>query len=156
MRSGGSMEKHAANPLANVGEDGPRRRHPAELSEDTGMFRPTGKWKKKRDRWHMRLLRRLYLSRKFCSLCERHRDDQPNPLEQIQFVEESAAALVYQTTRFGRKQFSVRVGRWNGLGNKGMHLSELLEKDDLSDLIAVVFKASEYIEAQSSRKRFAR
>ncbi len=113
------------------------------------MFRPKRRWKKQRDKWHMRLLRRLYLNRKFCSLCERYRDDNPEPREIEQFVHRSAAALVYETRRFRKRQFIIRVGRWQGM-SKGLVLTDYLEPDDLDDVRYVVRLAHRYIEMESS------
>ena len=115
------------------------------------MFKPKRRWKKQRDRWHMRLLRRLYLSKKFCSICESYRDDNPQPREVEQFVYRSSAALVYETRRFGKRNFTVRIGRWQAM-SKGLVLSDFHEGSELDDVLEVLSSAQEFVRHRSSSR----
>ena len=116
------------------------------------MFMPTKKWKKQRDRWHMRLLRKMYVRRRFCSLCESYRDDEPEAREVKQYSHNSATAVVYKIKRFRRERFLVKLGAWQEM-SKGLVLSRLVSEDDLVDAIRALNDAQKYILTQSDTRR---
>ncbi len=116
------------------------------------MFPAKRKRKFNREKWPWSWFRRRQKIReRFCPKCERPYLETPLPREVEQFVSGSAAALVYSMRRFGRKQFVVRVGRWQSSA-RGMWLADLVEHDDLHDLIEVTAKAREYIDTQVNRE----
>jgi len=117
------------------------------------MSRAYGKRRFNRERWPWSWLRRRKTIReRFCPKCERPYLESPLPREEEQFVSGSTAALIYRVKRFGRRQFVVRVGRWE-TSLRGLWLSELFSLDDFDDLNTVTASARKYVEAGLDRKR---
>ena len=116
------------------------------------MFRARRKRNFNREKWPWSWFRRRRRIReRFCPKCERPYLETPIPREIVQFVSGSAASLVYPSSRFGRKQFVVRVGRWQA-STRGFWLADLIEQDDLDDLMRVTAKAQKYIDTQMGHR----
>lgn len=113
--------------------------------------RATKKWTFGRDKWSLRSRGRGGgVRERFCPECERPYDPAPRPKEDEQFVSRSAAAMVYSTSRYGRSEFTVRVGRWQAHANH-LCLSGLFGPDDLDDLAKVAAMARDYIDVRTCR-----
>jgi len=111
--------------------------------------RATKKGRFGRDKWSLRRRGRHRGGlERFCPACERPYDPTPHPKEDEQFVSGSAAAMVYSTSRYGRSEFTVRVGRWQAQANR-LWLSGLFSPGDLDDLAKVAAMARDYIDART-------
>ena len=106
------------------------------------------KWKPRRGKWPFRAPdRRRGVPERYCPECNRPYDLTPCPKADEQLISRSAAAMVYSTSRYGRTEFTVKVGRWQAYG-KDLCLTGLFGPDDLEDLEKVVEMAREYIGAR--------
>lgn len=106
-----------------------------------------------RDSWLGRWWeRRFCIREKYCSQCNQPYVTSPEAKPEEQFVSCSSAALVYPFRRGSRKDYRVRLGRWQPHRNR-LELAQLFEADDLDDLLKAVSTAKRYVDAARRKQR---
>lgn len=115
------------------------------------MKRRRGRTWKFSDSWLGRWLEyRAGIRERFCSKCNQPYVQSPEAKPEGQFFSCSAAALVYPTRRFQRKEYLVRLGRWRSNGRK-LDLVQIFDADDIGDLLKALLAAQQYITAQKKQ-----
>jgi hypothetical protein len=128
-----------------------------ELPEDSAMRRAKrkGKFNRETRPWWKWFRRRPRISEEYFPECGRRYFEKPVPKEEFQCTRNSTAALIYDTGRWGLKEFEVHLGRYKPNGRE-VYLSELFSKEDLSDVANVAAMALKYIQratANNGRRR---
>ena len=102
--------------------------------------------------WLARWLKyRPSISERYCPKCNRPyvESPEPEPLEQV--VVGSVAALVYPIRRGGRRDYVVRIGRWQPSRDR-LWLSQLLDVADLDDVARATAEAQRRIARLRDRR----
>ena len=115
------------------------------------MFRAIRKRRWSRETRTWKWWRRKYAREHFCKKCERPFLETPLPKEVEQIVSGSAAAFIYPTRSWARREFVVRFGRWQS-HPRGLWLSELFTQNDLPDLVQVAAQAQSFIDEMLGQK----
>jgi len=108
--------------------------------------------KKKRAPFWGRFFRRHLGLEQLCDECSRPYLEKPlaEPIEQ--FVHGSAVALIFPTSRFGKKEFVVQFGR-NRTDGRDIIVSRMVAEHDLRDIAIVASMAHKFIREQKSNLR---